>query len=106
MITGIANGMFGSGGGLIALPAFQKLGLETIKAHASSLAATLFLSISSAVSYAMNGNINFLQAVKYIPFGIIGAVVGAKLLVKISVKLLKIIFSCLLIYAGFKMVSG
>ncbi len=106
MITGAANGMFGSGGGLVALPAFQRLGLETVKSHASSLATTLFLSISSAVSYAMSGNIDFSQALKYIPFGIIGAIVGAKLLVKISVKLLKIIFSCLLVYAGFRMVSG
>ena len=42
---GAANGFFGSGGGLLSVPALESGGLETKKAHATSLAIMLPLSV-------------------------------------------------------------
>ena len=40
LVTGIANGFFGSGGGIVAAPMLKKPGPEPKKAHACSLAIT------------------------------------------------------------------
>ena len=44
--TGIANGLFGSGGGIIAVPMLQKSGMKAKEAHAASLALTLPLFLN------------------------------------------------------------
>ena len=51
IITGLANGLFGSGGGIIAVPMLKKSGLSTKEAHATSIALTLPLSIVSSIFY-------------------------------------------------------
>ena len=42
-VTGICNGLFGSGGGIAAVPMLQKGGVDVKKSHATSLALTLSL---------------------------------------------------------------
>ena len=95
LVTGIANGFFGSGGGIVAVPMLKKTGLEPKKAHACSLAITLPLSVISAVFYSFGGKLDFKSALICIPFGLAGA-----LMKKISVRLLSAVFGLLLIAAG------
>lgn len=47
-VTGLCNGLFGSGGGIAAVPMLQKGGVDVKKSHATSLALTLPLSVVSA----------------------------------------------------------
>lgn len=96
-ICGFLNGLFGSGGGTVAVPAFEKNGAEPKKAHASSVALIFVLSLVTAVIYLINGKIDFTAAWEYIPFGLIGAVLGAVLLKKIPDKLIKKMFGILII---------
>ena len=56
-ICGFLNGLFGSGGGTVAVPAFEKNGTEPKKAHASSVALIFVLSLVTAVIYLMNGKL-------------------------------------------------
>lgn len=100
LVTGIANGFFGSGGGIVAVPMLKKTGLEPKKAHACSLAITLPLSVISAVFYSFGGKLDFKSALMCIPFGLAGALIGTKLMRKISVRLLSAVFGLLLIAAG------
>ncbi|MCL2053241.1 MAG: sulfite exporter TauE/SafE family protein [Oscillospiraceae bacterium] len=100
MSAGLANGLFGSGGGIIAVPMLQKADLPAKKSHASSLALTLPLSIVSAVFYAYKDSLNFSHALPLLPFGLLGAVIGALWLKKIPNTLLKRVFGLLLITAG------
>lgn len=102
-ITGIANGLFGSGGGMLSVPLLENTGLEAKKAHASSIAITLPLSIISTVIYSFKGHIDYPLALKFIPLGLLGAILGSKLLKKISNKLLKKIFGVILIISGIRM---
>ena len=50
-ITGLLNGLFGSGGGMVAVPLLEHSGLEPAKAHATSIAVILPLTALSAGSY-------------------------------------------------------
>lgn len=102
-ITGIANGLFGSGGGIIAVPMLQKAEIPIKKSHATSLALTLPLSAVSACFYAYKGNFNWSDALPLVPFGLVGAVIGGTFLKKISNIWLKRIFGLILIIAGGRM---
>ncbi|MCD7731658.1 MAG: sulfite exporter TauE/SafE family protein [Oscillospiraceae bacterium] len=103
-VTGIANGLFGSGGGIIAVPMLQKADIEVKKSHATSLALTLPLSVVSVIFYAIKSTFNFRDAIFLIPFGLAGAVIGSLLLKKISNVWLKRIFGAFLIAAGWRMI--
>ena len=103
LITGGLTGFFGSGGGIIAVPLLESAGLEPKQAHSTSLALTLPLSAISGFFYQSVGQVDFLQALKYVPLGIAGAIIGAKLLAKISGKLLRKIFAFVMIAAGIRL---
>ncbi|MCD7741640.1 MAG: sulfite exporter TauE/SafE family protein [Ruminococcus sp.] len=106
LISGAANGLFGSGGGLLAVPALEKGGLETKKAHATSLAITLPLSIVSACVYFNNNNLDLPTALKYLPGGVIGIWIGAALLKHISSMTLNRLFGAVMIYFGVRMIMS
>ncbi len=101
-VTGFANGLFGSGGGIVAVPMLKKTGLETKKAHSSSLAVTLPLSFVSAMFYFINNDskLDIIYSLKLIPFGLAGALIGTHFMEKIPAKVLSRIFGVLLIIAG------
>ncbi|NLK69813.1 MAG: sulfite exporter TauE/SafE family protein [Clostridiales bacterium] len=102
-VIGLINGIFGSGGGIIAVPMLKKNGLEVKKSHATSLAITMPLSIVSCFFYAKNGNLNFSFAIKLIPLGLIGAAIGGFIIKKIPDKILKRVFGLMLIIAGVRL---
>ena len=96
-ITGLVNGFFGSGGGIIAVPMLEKADIEAKKSHATSLALTLPLSIVSMIFYAIDGVFDFKDALP---------LVGSICLKKVSNKWLKRIFGVFLIIAGGRMILG
>jgi uncharacterized membrane protein YfcA len=102
-VTGVANGLFGSGGGMIAVPMLQKAEIETKKSHATSIALILPLSVISAFLYGINGNIDYIYTLKIIPAGLLGAILGTFFLKKIKSIWLKRIFGVILIIAGVRM---
>lgn len=104
-ITGIVNGLFGSGGGTIIVPALVfLLHLEDHKAHATAISIILPLSIVSTIIYFKNGAIKFDIALMVAIGGIVGGFVGAKVLNKIPSKILRKIFGVFMIVAAIRMV--
>lgn len=101
-LTGLANGFFGSGGGVIAVPMLKGQGFEVKKAHACSLAVTLPLSVVSAVFYGMRHSLDIKSALPLILPGLAGALAGTFLMKKIPTKWLSRIFGILLIAAGIR----
>ncbi|MGN1134140.1 MAG: sulfite exporter TauE/SafE family protein [Oscillospiraceae bacterium] len=104
VLIGAANGLFGSGGGILAVPLLEKTDNNVKKAHATSVAVTLALSIVSSFIYFNSGNIDIVYALKFIPFGIAGAYIGTKLLVRLSNKTLKRIFGVVMIIFGLRLI--
>ena len=58
-VTGLLNGLFGSGGGMVAVPLLEHGGLEPARAHATSIAVILPLTALSAGSYLFSGSVIF-----------------------------------------------
>ena len=101
--VGLINGLLGAGGGMLAVPLLEKQGLSPRQSHATSIAVILPLSIFSAVLYYTSGRVQISDAMPYIPFGIIGALIGAWLLPRISGTLLKRIFGIFMIWAAVRL---
>lgn len=97
---GIANGMLGAGGGMIAVPALKKTGLDQRKAHANAVAVILPIAAVSSIFYYIEGRVVLSDALPFIPAGIIGSLFATFLLKKISPVWLKGIFAGFMIWAG------
>ncbi len=105
MVTGIVNGLFGSGGGSVAVPAMTLLlGAEEHKAHASAIAIILPLTVVSAFFYISNGFIDWNITWKVILGGMIGGYIGAGLLKKCPANVLRKIFALFMIIAALRMI--
>lgn len=101
--VGLINGLLGAGGGMLAVPLLKKCGLKTKEAHAGSIAVILPLSAISGVIYLLNSKVTLGDALKFMPTGAIGAVIGAWLLSKLEDKWLRRIFSVFMLWAGVRM---
>lgn len=78
--TGAANGLFGGGGGMIAVPLLRAQGLEEKRAHATAIAVILPVSLLSFLLYAFRGFFDFSVALPVALGGFAGGFAGAKLL--------------------------
>ena len=103
-LAGFLNGMFGGGGGMVVVPMLiHFLKYEEKQAHATAILIILPLSILSGILYATYGNFNFYTTL-YVSIGVIvGGVVGALLLKKLSSKYVTWIFSLIMLIAGLKL---
>ncbi|MBC8570989.1 sulfite exporter TauE/SafE family protein [Zongyangia hominis] len=100
---GFLNGIFGSGGGMVAVPFLKASGLEAKKAHATSIAVIFFLSIFSLWLYMGKTQLQFTEWIYYIPGGVAGGILGAWLLPRIPQKLLRRIFGALIIFSAVRL---
>ncbi|MCQ2454941.1 MAG: sulfite exporter TauE/SafE family protein [Clostridia bacterium] len=98
--VGIVNGMFGAGGGMIAVPLLRSCGLDQKNAHRNAIAVILPITVLSAIIYLFKDYVKLNDAYIFIPTGLIGAYLGSKIIAKISPKILKGIFGGFMIYAG------
>lgn len=103
LLTGFANGLFGSGGGIVAVPMLERGGLSPKIAHATSLSLTLPLSIISAFIYFKNNYFEWKDTWYLLPAGLAGATVGGFFLKRIPDRLLRKAFGIFLMIAGVRM---
>lgn len=102
-VAGLLNGLFGAGGGVAVVPMLEHAQIEPKKAHATSIAIILPLSIVSAIVYFWGGSFQIKDALPYLPLGFAGAVVGAILLKKIPNDLLRRIFGGIIILSSIRL---
>ena len=104
-LSGTVNGLFGTGGGIIAVfalshvPFFQNC-LSPKEVFATTLFSAFIMSLSSVFIYARNGGVDFSAALPYLPAALAGGCAGAFLLDKIKTGVLSKIFALLVLYAG------
>lgn len=100
LLTGFVNGLFGAGGGMLSVPILGKYGLKKKESHASAVAVIMPLSIFSATLYLLNGSVTINDAVKYVPWGLLGATTGTFILKQLPDKWIRKVFSIFMIWAG------
>lgn len=103
VFAGILNGLFGSGGGIAAVPLLKKSGLSTKEAHATALFMMLCLSFVSAGIYLFEGQLDFSEAAKFIPGGIFGAAAASIFFRKMNPVLLRKIFGGFVTFSAGRM---
>lgn len=104
IITGILNGLFGSGGGTVVVPALNIImQSEVHKSHATAIAVILPLTVVSTVIYILHGITDWPLTIKVGTGSIIGGYIGASILNKIKPSLLKKIFGLFMIAASVRM---
>lgn len=105
LTAGIINGLFASGGGMILVPAFiYMLKMQDVEARATSIICILPMVVTSGIFYYKNNYFDWKMGILCSIGGILGGIIGAKILNKIPVKYLKVAFTIFLIYASYKMI--
>jgi uncharacterized membrane protein YfcA len=107
-LAGMLNGLLGAGGGIVlvrgaesVLPRKYQDGRDIF---ANVLCVMLPLSAVSAIAYVLRGSVNGVDFRPFILPAVIGGVGGGMLLSVIDTRLLRLIFSALVVWSGFTMI--
>lgn len=105
LIIGAVNGIFGAGGGMLAVPALTFIaGLDVKKAHATAIVVILPLCAVSALVYGLRGSFD-MGIVAPTCIGVAaGGILGALLLKKLNTDALCFVFYALMLIAGIRMI--
>ncbi len=107
--AGLVNGLLGAGGGIIAVWGLGRLlrgrGTSGRDVFANALTVMLPLSMVSVLGYS-GGTVDYHELGLLVLPAIAGGLCGALALDHIRVDWLKLIFSAVVIYSGFKMLFG
>ncbi|MDK2564701.1 sulfite exporter TauE/SafE family protein [Romboutsia sedimentorum] len=105
IFTGFINGIFGSGGGTLLVPILNNIvKVEEHESHATALAIIIFLTGASSAIYIYNGTYDVSLTLKVAVGSIIGGIIGAKILCKVTGRFLRISFGLIMIVAALRMV--
>jgi uncharacterized membrane protein YfcA len=95
---GVLSGLLGVGGGVVMVPLLVLwAGYAQRDAHAVSLGAIIPISMAGIATYGVAGEVRWWQALALGAGSVVGAPVGAALLVRIDERLLKVIFGTFLV---------
>ena len=100
-LAGLANGLFGSGGGMFLVPLFTHwTKLPQRKAFATSVAVILPLSLVSAGIYWLRGGLELDAAWPYLLGGFLGGILSGRVFQKVPLTWLRRAFALLILYGG------
>ena len=98
--VGLANSLFGGGGGMLAVPLLQKNGYGEKEAHATAILVILPVSLFSFLLYFIRGFYDFSVLIPTAIGVTVGGFVGAKLLQSLPEKIVRAVFAGLQLIAG------
>lgn len=105
LIGGVTAGFFGIGGGIVMVPLIlYALKGDQHTAHATSLGAIVLISLASMTRYAIDGSIEIGFGIALGIGGIVGSMVGATVMNRVSAGTLRIVFSIVLVVVGLRMI--
>lgn len=102
-LAGLANGLFGSGGGLFLVPLLAGWAkMPRRKAFAVSVGVILPLSAVSAAVYWLKGSLDLSGAWPYLLGGFAGGLASGKIFKRVPVVWLRRGFGLLILYGGLR----
>ena len=105
--AGALSGLLGVGGGIVLVPLL--LGVvkfDQHRAHATSLAAILLISIAGAARFAIAGEVSWILGLVLGIGGVVGSTAGARMMGKMSPQLLRVVFVVVLTVVAIRMFTG
>ena len=105
LFIGAVNGLFGAGGGMLAVPCLTYIGsLDEKSAHATAIALILPLCLVSSIAYGVGASFENGVILPTVLGVTIGGILGACLLKKLSSNVVSFLFYALMLFAGLKMI--
>ena len=99
--AGLANGLFGGGGGMVFLPILSRWGgLSQRKLYATCVGVIFPVCLVSAAVYLFRGELSLLAALPYLAGGAVGGFVGGRFYGTIPTIWLRRAFGLFLLYGG------
>lgn len=103
-LVGAVNGLFGGGGGMIAVPVLTGiLGYGEKEAHATAIFVIAPVCAASAAAYIAEGYYRAGVAVPVAIGAVLGGLLGANFLNKLPKNAVKIIFVAVMLFAGLRL---
>ncbi len=106
LVAGIVGGGLGLGGGIVLVPLLVVVGFEQHRAHATSLAAIVLIAVAGALSFGLSDEIAIGLGITIGIGGVLGSVIGASIMHRVSARSLTIVFGIVLLVAAVRMISG
>lgn len=104
-LSGLTNGFFGAGGGLLLVPMISFVQKDDSKvAHATTLVCVMFMCIASSVIYFVKKQFDFKFLIVCGIGSLVGSLIGTKLLKKLKNNIIDLVFSLVLVAAGVCMI--
>lgn len=101
LVAGLTGGLFGVGGGLVAVPGLVLLlAMAQHRAHATSVAAIAVTAAASAVPFALEGEVDWTMSALLVTGAVVGAVLGAGLMGRVDEVNLARAFLAVTVLAG------
>lgn len=107
LALGAINGLFGGGGGMLAVPILTDvLGYPRKQAHATAILIITPVCLVSAITYIANGFVDLSILIPAALGNVAGGLLGAQLLGKLPKIWVDIFFIAIMLVAGLRMVLG
>lgn len=104
VVGGVFAGVFGGGGGIILVPLLVTFaGFDQRRASATSLLAILPSTLAGAITYLAHGEVDLLAAGVIAIGAVVGSVIGARLLRRLPLPVLRWGFIVLLVVVAVRM---
>lgn len=105
LFIGAVNGLFGAGGGMLAVPCLTYIGsLDEKSAHATAIALILPLCLVSSIAYGVGASFEKGVILPTVLGVTVSGILGACLLKKLSSNVVSFLFYALMLFAGLKMI--
>ena len=103
ILTGAVNGLFGGGGGMVAVPLLRMIGYEDKEAHATAIFVIAPVCAASAVVYIINGYAALDVIIPAAVGSVAGGLAGAIALEKFPKTIINYIFIAVMFAAGVRL---
>lgn len=103
-VTGLVNGFFGAGGGMVLVPLLVNFGkLENKKAFSSAIAMILPMCVTTIAVYGLHGQLPLGDALPYLLGGLAGGLLGGILFRSVTVQFLNRAFALVILWGGLRL---
>src|SRR5262245_43873587 len=101
LVSGVASGLFGVGGGIVMVPAMVYLLSTNMKvAVGTSLVVIIPTALMGSLKHYQLGHVNWRLAASLIPLAVVGGFIGAALTKPLPAETLKKLFGGFMILVG------